>query len=77
MQTGLLKRTLLAQTDLFERTRLVQTGLLASLKAKINEVKNKISNITNLANTNALIAVESKIPDQSKYITTLEFNKLI
>ena len=34
--------------------------------------------ITNLATTTtALTAVENKIPDHSKYITTPEFNKLI
>ena len=45
--------------------------------AKINKVKNKIPNITNLAtSTTALTAVENKIPDHSKYITTPEFNKL-
>ena len=43
------------------------------LNAKINEVKNKIPNITNLATNSALIAVENKIPDHSKYITTPEF----
>ena len=43
------------------------------LNAKINEVKNKIPNITNLATTTAaLTAVENKIPDHSKYITTAE-----
>ena len=48
-----------------------------ALNAKINEVKNKIPNITNLATTTvALTAVENKIPDHSKYITTAEFNKL-
>ena len=49
----------------------------AALNAKINEVENKISNITNLATTaTTLIAVENKIPDDSKYVTTPEFNKL-
>ena len=32
--------------------------------------------ITNLATNTALTAVENKIPDHSKYITTLEFKKL-
>ena len=39
-------------------------------------VKNKIPNITNLATTTALTAVENKIPDHSKYITTTKFDKL-
>ena len=39
----------------------------AALNAKINEVKNNIPNINNLGITSAL-----KIPDDSKYITTLE-----
>ena len=46
------------------------------LNAKINEVKSKIPNITNLATTTALTAVENEIHDDSKYITTPEFNKL-
>ena len=49
----------------------------AALNAKINEIENKISNITNLATTaTTLTAVENKIPDDSKYVTTPEFNKL-
>ena len=47
----------------------------ASLNAKINEVKNKMPNITNLATT-ALTAVDNKVPDRSKYFTTSEFSKL-
>ena len=42
----------------------------------MNEVKNKIPNITNLATTTVLTAVENEIPDHSKYIATLELNKL-
>ena len=42
----------------------------------INDVKNKIPSITNLSATADLAAVENKIPDHSKYITTPEFNKL-
>ena len=33
-------------------------------------------NISKLATTTALTAVENKIPDHCKYITTPEFNKL-
>ena len=36
----------------------------------------KKPNITNLATLTALTAVENKISDHSKYITTPEFNKL-
>ena len=42
----------------------------------MNEIKNKLPNITNLATTTAYAAVENKIPGHSKYITTPEFNKL-
>ena len=46
------------------------------LNAKINEVKNKIPNITNLDTiTTAFTAVENKIPTHSIY-TTPEFSKL-
>ena len=39
--------------------------------------KNKIPNIANLATTTtALTAVENKIPNHGKYVTTPEFNKL-
>ena len=48
-----------------------------SLNAKINEVKSEIPSITNLVTTNtAFNAVENKIPNHSKYITTTEFNNL-
>ena len=47
-----------------------------ALGAKINEVKNEIPNNSNLATTAALTAVENKIPDNSIYINTPEFNKL-
>ena len=41
-------------------------------------LKTKIPNITNLATTttNALNAVENKMSDHSKYISTPEFNTL-
>ena len=42
----------------------------ASLNVRINEVKNEIPSITNLAITTALTVVENKIPDHSKYIIT-------
>ena len=48
-----------------------------TLNAKINEVKNKICNITKLATTSALTAIENEIPDYIKYITTPESNRLI
>ena len=48
----------------------------AALNAKINEVKHKIPNITNLTTNTALTALENKIIDHSKYITTPEFDKL-
>ena len=47
-----------------------------ALNEKINEIKNKILNVTILATTTAFTAVENKIFEQSKYITTPEFNKL-
>ena len=48
----------------------------AALNAKVDEVKNKILSINNLATTTALTTVENKITAHSKYITTPEFNKL-
>ena len=46
----------------------------ACLNANINEIKNKIPDITNLATSTALTGVKTKIPYQSKNITTPEFN---
>ena len=42
----------------------------------INEVKNKIPSITNLATITTHTAVENKISQHNIYITTSEFNKL-
>ena len=44
--------------------------------ATIKDIEDEIPNITKLATNTALTVVEDKIPDQSKYITTPEFNKL-
>ena len=44
-----------------------------TLNAKINEIKNKISNITKLVITNAVAAVENEIAEN---ITTRKSNKL-
>ena len=48
----------------------------ASHNIKINDFKNKLPSITNFAATTYLTADENKICDHSKYITTLQFNKL-
>ena len=40
----------------------------AALNARINEVKGKISNITNFATTAALSTVEIKIPNVSNLV---------
>ena len=52
------------------------TATNTTLNVKINEIENKIYNITNLATTTALTDIENKIRDHSKYSTTPEFNKL-
>ena len=65
---------------MFEKIKMFEDNALditnvattTTLNAKINEVKNKIPNITNIANNSALTAVENKIPDYIKYITTPE-----
>ena len=48
----------------------------AAFNAKVNEIKNKIPNTTNLSTTTALNTADNKIPGHSKYITTSEFNRL-
>ena len=40
----------------------------AAFNAKINEIKGKITNITNLVSTTALTDVESKIPNVSNLV---------
>ena len=72
------KTTLNTGINEFKNEILSITNLVtnASLNARITEIKNEIPSITNLATTAALAAVENKIPDHSKYITTPEFNRL-
>ena len=41
----------------------------AALNAKINEVKSKIPNVTNLVITTAFTATENKVPNVSKLVT--------
>ena len=53
------------------KTKYLALPTTAALKTKINKIKNKIPNITNLATT-----VENKIPEDSKYITPPELHKL-
>ena len=57
--------------DIEDITNLPST---AAFNAKINEVKNKIANTSNLATTTSLTAVENTIPPHSKYITITEAN---
>ena len=53
----------------YERPNIAYLGTTARLNDKINEAKNKISNITNWATNTAFTAVENEIPNHSKYIT--------
>ena len=46
----------------------------AALNAKISEDKNKISSIITLATTDALTAVENKIPDVSDLANKSDYN---
>ena len=55
---------------------LVFTSITATLNTKTNEVENKMPNMTNLAATITITAVENKILDNSKNLTIPEFNKL-
>ena len=49
--------------------------VLLIINVIINEIENKIPNLTNLATTNTLTGAKNKTPNHSKYITTPEFNK--
>ena len=59
-----------------EATSITNLATTTAFNAKINEVKGKISSIFILVTNTALTAFENKIPDHSKYITTIKFNKL-
>ena len=52
------------------------TNLANTTFLNAKKVQNRIPNITNLAAINSFTAVENKIPNHDKYITTPEFNKL-
>ena len=45
--------------------------------SKISKIKTKISNITGLATTSALTAVENKIPDVSSLVKKTDYNTKI
>ena len=48
-----------------------------TVNAKINEVKSKIPNITNIATTIALTAVENKMPTDSNLVKKTDYNTKI
>ena len=52
-------------------------GTNTALNAKINEIKNKIPSITNLASTSTLTTVENKIPEDSDLIKKADYDKKI
>ena len=52
---------------------LVLLAATSNLNVKINEVKGKIPNITYLANTAGLTAVENKIPNVSNLVKKTDY----
>ena len=48
-----------------------------SLNTKINKVKNKVSNITNLGRTPPLTTVENKISNASSLVKKTDYNTKI
>ena len=52
-------------------------GTNTTPKVKINEIKNEIPNITNLATTAALAAVENEIPNVSNLVKKTDYNTKI
>ena len=56
---------------MLNNTNLITTSTLIT---KINEFKNKVPNITNLATTASLTAVENEIPNVSNLVETLDYN---
>ena len=51
--------------------------IVINFNAKINEVKNKIPNIINLATTTALITVENKVPNASNLVKKTNYKTKI
>ena len=56
---------------------ITNSAITIVLNAKINKVKNKILNITNLATTVAVTAVEDKIPNVSNLVKKTAYNTKI
>ena len=52
---------------------LLKLAITASLNAKINKVKGEIPNITSIATTNALTAVENKIHNISNLVIKTDY----
>ena len=50
---------------------------IEGLNAKINEVKGEIPNITNLATSTSLTAVENRIPNVSNLVKKSDYNTKI
>ena len=65
--------------NLKQKLLLIITNLATTtaLKTKVNEVKNKIPNITNLGTTTALNAAENKIPNVGNLIKKAITQKLV
>ena len=53
----------------------INLATAAAFNAKINDVKNKIPDTTNLATTTALTAVENKVPNVSNLFKKLIINQ--
>ena len=64
-------------SKLSDKVKHLATTTTTAFNAKINEVKNKIPNITNLATTTALIAVENIIPNVSNLVKKTDYDTKI
>ena len=58
-----------------EMPSVINLATAAAFNAKINDVKNKIPDTTNLATTTALTAVENKVPNVSNLFKKLIINQ--
>ena len=54
--------------------KIVEKGLQCIVSAKVNEVKGEIPNITDLATTIFLSAVENKVPSVSNLVKKTDYN---
>ena len=73
-----VEKVIKTKGDTLKKPSIIKLATTTAFNAKINEFKNKISNITYLATTTtALSAVENKIPNASNLVKKTDYNTKI